>query len=555
MNTRKTVTAFILLFSVYIFSPTAQAQRRSDNESDLGYTLSSMFEVPKGNEFSQFIETPDALFAVFVKGDDEYSGFRIDESTMDIEPIGKLTIEKSKDRHHFIVLGNKVYHPYFQSSKEEKTNCLFIREMDMKTMQPKGEPVSVDCLQGDDYYRDFDNSFAATKISPDGTKLAVYYKLPEPEEGKLFRFVVYDSGLQEIWRKDVATKIDQGILKVGGADWFMAAKNMGVVRVYDSSNHYAIALDNNGNIFFWSRVDFGRDKKKYQRFQTFFSKVNGTKTEHLHMERTHGTQSLRSFKPTLHVSDTRTTLVEMYANEGRGGYAFMVASTENAADGFHYAQWREDAKPLNFYAHPFSLAEIAVPASHGIYRKLRKKERTDKGIMLQPYGYNMYHVSGTDHLYLRISQGIHRRYSTTSAVSAALTYHLNENEELTYLGGFPYHQGEHLGNYDYLGLSHIPTSKGLYYVFNDNRRNLKNSFSPLDDVYPFFTAANPVAVVPALLDKDSPENGKRKKILSSKELGDLPFDISNSYTTRDGELLNVFRDEEKFGFFRAELKE
>lgn len=543
-------------FALLVTTCVGQSSSKSP-DTDLKVTYSPSFNAGDSYKFLQFVEMTDGNpIAIFSRGKNEYTSFKIDLASMEVESYGSLELKDSKDKAHFIAVGNRLLLPYFQTSQENQTNCLFIQEIDPKTMKAKGEPFAVDCLEGKDYYKNFENSFAATKVSPDGSKLLVYYKLPEPEGGgKLFRFSVYDDQLSQIWRKDVPTKIEEGILKIGDAEWFMADHNYGVAVVYgQGANHSAIGLDNFGNVFFWSRVDFGRDHAKFHRFQTFWSKVNAKGIEHIHMHRGSGTQSTRSYNPELHISNRKATLVEYFADEGRGGFAFMVASTENAADGFHYAQWSDQYKPETFYEHLFTLEEVTVPATRGQYNKIRDKEHEDKSIMLQPLGHEILSVSGTDDIYIKLYQTIHRRYSTLVSAQAVLSYHLDENEDLTYLGGFAYSQGEHLNNYTYLGVKSMAGKDGIYHIFNDNKRNLSSKFDPREEVNTFFTEPNPVSLVPEYLDKDSFKSGKRQQLMTSKQLGDLPLDIDKVFRSRSGCSLVPFLHEGKYNIVKLEPK-
>lgn len=226
------------------------------------------------------------------------------------------------------------------------------------------------------------------------------------------------------------------------------------------------------------------------------------------MERAHETQMPRFSKPILHVSDSKATLIEYFAEEGRGGYAVMLASTEAAADGFHYAHWSDSFKPENFYPHAFSLEEIVVPVNRSQYSKISDKHRAGKSLMLQPLGGEMLSIPGTDEVYIKLYQTIHRRYSTMGSAQAVLAYYLNEDEELSYLGGFAYEQGEHLNNYSNLGVMSVVDKQGLHSVFNDNKRNLNSKFKVRDEVFPFFTGPNPVSLVPILRDGESFKSGK-----------------------------------------------
>ncbi|MBI1289067.1 MAG: hypothetical protein GC178_15985 [Flavobacteriales bacterium] len=554
---------YSLFVSVLCFGPSVGMAQRNAPPTDLNVSYSQAIKVGDGYKFSQFIETPDQrCIAIFHKGKDLYRSFELDLASMTAKKLGTLEMKQSKDQHHFIMVGDRLLLPYFVSSKEDKTNCLYIQELDVQTMQPINDPLAVDCLEGKDFYQNFDNSFAATKVSPDGRKLLVYYKLPEPEEGgKLFRFSVYDDQLNQLWRKDVPTKIEEGILRIGDADWFMADAHYGVAVVSgQGANHTAIGLDNFGNVFFWSRVDFGRDQGKYHRFQTFWSKVNGTTTDHIHMDRGSGTQATRSFDPVMHISNRKATLVEYFADEGRGGFAFMVASTQDAADGFHYAQWSEQYRPENFYEHLFSIDEVVVAASRSQYNKIKAKEREGKSIMVQPFDCGIRHVPGTDEVYINVYQAIHGRYNFSAGAfsgggyPALLSYYLSEDENLSYLGGFAYAQGEHLNNYAYLGIESLATHDAIYYVFNDNRRNLSSKFDPREEVHPFFTAPNPISLVPMYKDATSFKNGKRQQLMTSKQLGDNPLDVATTYSLRSGQLLSCFLTDDKYTIAKLEPK-
>ncbi len=289
-----------------------------------------------------------------------------------IEKVGKIDFPEEDVRLNLAGIGNKLYYLFFQSDKKEKLNCLLAQEFDIEQVEFVGDPFLIDCLSEDDYYRDFRNSFASYLVSPDSTKLGLYYKLNELEDGtKKFRFVVFNQDFELLWKQDVVMRIDEKKLRIGAADWFMAATQHGLVRTVDSSNRSALVIGNDGYIYFWSEHDKRNREHPKNRFEQYISRITSDDVEHLRLRDKNKGSRIKNIEilPT-----PEGILIK--------GYATPTEDPDRHYGANYFGAWNDDQWIENIYERDFDYLSSCMRGK--MLEKARKAHARKKDL---PYDY------------------------------------------------------------------------------------------------------------------------------------------------------------------------
>lgn len=190
----------------------------------------------------------------------------------EIKMIGEITPEKSEFRMTLAVMKDRTYSAFFTTDTKSRSNCLYLQEFQFEGARFISEPTEVDCLRGDDYNVEFVNNFASYKVSPDGSKLLIFYKLSDfKNRTQRFRFCVFNSALDLLWKKDVVMELNGTKLRIGNRDWTAAEGFSG-----NNSNPEAIKIDDLGDVYFWST---GLIRHRGEMPSIYITKVTGNGEE------------------------------------------------------------------------------------------------------------------------------------------------------------------------------------------------------------------------------------------------------------------------------------
>ncbi|MBL4585724.1 MAG: hypothetical protein JKX84_01500 [Flavobacteriales bacterium] len=278
----RTKTALSIILLTFFTKGIILAQELSEFDPVLSVTYVNPNGVSSANYIYDMVRSDGETYVIYKhEKKAEFLVHRLEEETT-TEETGKFEFKDPRTKFGLAGVGTKTFTPFFSTDHDKKSNCLYAQELSLSKGVAIDAPYLVGCLRGEDYYRNFANSFASFQTSPDSSKLMIYFKMPELEDGtKVFRFMVFDEEFRQLWEKDVPITEKGKELRIGGTSWFMAEGNRGPIIIADQVNREAIKLSNNGSVYFWAVHDRGRSSDGPQRFENYLVEVteNSVETE------------------------------------------------------------------------------------------------------------------------------------------------------------------------------------------------------------------------------------------------------------------------------------
>lgn len=265
---------FLVLLLIVFGAQCSMAQKLAEFDEKLSITYSDELNIDQGFKYYDSEAIDGKFYFIFRNSENGSHKFYRTGTDLNMEELGEIAPDDASFRLTLATVGDRTYAAFFNTDREKKLNCLFLQEFSYSKVGFLDDPIQVDCLQGDDFYHNFANSFAAYQLSPDESKLLIYYKLPEIDrDTKNFRFCAYDSDLNELWRQDVIMKEGDKKLRIGFSEWH-AAEGFGG----NTSNPSAIKFDDEGNVYFWSTSEI---KHRGEIPTTYITRVdeNGAETK------------------------------------------------------------------------------------------------------------------------------------------------------------------------------------------------------------------------------------------------------------------------------------
>lgn len=468
--------------------------------------------------YSQYVHHNGATYVLFrTKKDPAYVFFKIADD-MSIERLGEYKLESEDSRISLAKVGSRIYTPFFITDREQKLNCMFIQEFDIEEGKHIGDPIRVDCLQGDDFYHDFANSFATYKTTRDHSKLLIYYKLPEMEDGtRVFRFAVFNASLDLLWTQDVPAKDGDRKLLVGNQSWGSANGFFG-----SSSGADAIKMDEKGDIYFWSATEI---RHRGEMPQIFVTRVSADGYEHQNITQTDCDIVLNAISP------TDVQLVAKNDGVFISGHVDRKAGDKDtrwANRGKLFGKW--DSEGLAVFTYPYSydiLLESHDKKARERYASLEAKHRPVGWMEWPPKSYN------TDHALKADDKGM---YFVERGPTYYLLYFVTNEGEMRWIAPLAMHDMPEV----------VDGGDRALLIFHDHVNNLKKGWSH-DNGITYPSSETSVGAIGYVLDSDPTEKVKRK--MTSAERGGAKYYPSLATEIRPGKFvyIDVDRTEPDWG--------
>lgn len=136
-----------------------------------------------------------------------------------MEKLKEAEIElKEKDNDlelEFVVsLNDKIYILSSFRNKKLKKNFLFYQTLNKETLQPEKNLTKISEINYEGYKNSNDGSYSFV-ISPDSTKIAVYYNLPyEKGESEKFGYHIFDNNFNEIYQNKITLPYNDELFEI-----------------------------------------------------------------------------------------------------------------------------------------------------------------------------------------------------------------------------------------------------------------------------------------------------------------------------------------------------
>ena len=300
------------------------------------------------------------------KKENLYDFYRVSGKNLKHEKMGSFKLNNPESTLGLTSLGSRVYSPYFATDRNQKLNCLLLQEFDLNELSFSDDPITVDCLQGDDFYHNFENSFASYATDKSRSLLLIYYKLPELKDGtKVFRFTLIDKDLNLVWRTDAQAKIDDQKVKIGNKEWGSAGGMFG-----GTSGNAAIVMDEKGDVYFWSVTE---PQRRGDPLKTFVSRVNGDGVVHEEVTQSDCEIVMNWINPLdfrLIPSESGIFISAHLEKKGRD------KDTKWANRGKLFGKWDDSGISVNTYPYSYKLLlETFTKSEREKYSKLKERGR------------------------------------------------------------------------------------------------------------------------------------------------------------------------------------
>jgi hypothetical protein len=446
----------------------------------------------RGMSVDYFLGSDDeAFYTFFQKGKEQTLG----KYSHELKKIKALTVEIPKEKvvrniELHMELDDELYEFYSISDKKSKSNKLYCRTIDKQTLKPNKDEKELFTLQGEQYYKDFANAFTQFDRSPDGSKFLIAFKLPEEEDRyRRFKFLVFDRQFNQLWETEEKFFIKKGNkFRLLNRDWVSAGGGNFFFRMGNTGSYNAFQLGNDGEILTWGVEDKGRDFEKEDRFDTYLFKI--TKDKMVSAQVGFSDKKIMQFNIRLN-HDGKVMVSGFYNNDLKTRYDLI--------DGAFLSYWNVEKGEASHISYDEFSEEFKT--SYWSERKVEKYEKEkEKGKdRIGMDHYDLDHVIEKEDGGVLLVGEVYYTY-TVSTGKTTRTYFVHGNiivinvdpdGNILWSRKIPKYQ-VNSGNIG-LGYELAWTNDKLYFLFNDNFKNLKESWDG-SRVYGFAGGDNPVTL-------------------------------------------------------------
>lgn len=473
----------------------------------------------RGTSVNYFLGADEEQFYTYFKKGREvvygkYSNQLKKIKTNEIE-LPKEKIVRNTEYH--IELGDLIYEFYSISDKKAKSNKLYCRTLDKETLKPNKDEKELFSLSGELFYKSFANAFTQFDRSPDGSKFLVAFKLPEEKDRfRRFKFMVFDREFNLIYETQQKFFVDKKAkFNVVGQAWVSAGGGSFFFRMGNTGSYSAFQLGNDGEILTWGTQDKGRDYEGEKRFQTFLFKI--TEDDMINTRLGFSEKKIQEFDIKL-TTDGRVMVNGFYNNNLKTKYdlidgAFLSYWDIEKGEPTHisYDEFSEDFKKSYWSERKIAKYEKEQKKKKGKtkigmsnYDLDRVIEKEDGGVIL---------VGGIDYSYV-VYTG---KSSYTVYVSGNIIV-INVDPEGNILWSKKIPKAQSNRNRVGLGYELAWTNNRLYFLYNDNFKNLKSTWDG-KKVYNFVGGDNPVTM--AVCDLTNEGEITREQVWTTETAGGM----------------------------------
>lgn len=402
----------------------------------------------------------------------------------------EYTPQKSKTKFNsevYFQLGGRIYECYSMTDKSAKSNKLYYRQFNTERLIHEENEVEIFSISGSSYYSNFRGAFAQVNVSPNGEHVLIALKLPEdPDRHRKFQFLMFNRQLELQWKKEVKFHIDEGSeFRVIDKTWGAAPPKNALFNSYtvdDGENYSAFKVGNDGDIVTWGIQKTKIPKEQWgYNYQTFVYRISEQNTSYAEVGGFEHNLSDIIIQPS---ESGRVRLAGFYYSDTEDGafVSYLDFETGGTFDSRYYPftdqfrkQYRTTKKlPGYFAGHTYETKEFAID---------QVIETTDGGLVL--------------------TGGLSYSYANNNAAKFVrgniVIVHIDADGEMSLNQKIPLFQETFISTY--AGYEIAYAKNKLYFIYNDNFKNVSKSFNG-DKIETFVKGDNPVVVAVCDLTKD-----------------------------------------------------
>lgn len=389
-------------------------------------------------------------------------------------------------------LEDDIYEFYSISDKKAKSNTLYCRTINKENLTFNKDDKELFKLSGDAFYKDFANAFTQFDRSPDGSKFLVAFKLPEEEDRyRRFKFMVFDRQFNLLWEGEQKFFIEKDkIFKVVNQDWVSAGGGNMFFRMGNSGSYDAFQLSNNGDILTWGVMDKGREFEREERLETYVFMISKDKMINARV----GFSGKKIIEADIKLTRDGKVMISGFYNDN-------PKSKYNLIDGAFLSHWnieKGEATHVSFdaFSEEFKTSYWSERKVDQ-YEKEQKKKKDQEKIGMDNYVLNQV-IEKEDGGVILIGQ-VSYYYVVSNGKSSYIVYvrgniiviNVDPEGNIVWSKKIPKYQS----NRSQVGLGYEVawTNNRLYFLFNDNFKNLKKDWDG-KRVYGFSGGDNPVTM-------------------------------------------------------------
>ncbi|MCB0754176.1 MAG: hypothetical protein KDB98_01185 [Flavobacteriales bacterium] len=486
----------LMLLCIGVGSYFAQAQKSIDKSKNADVFMSKKSNRKRGQTINKFTKVEDDKYEIELTSKDEYEYVTYDSelNVVDTRTEKKPEPKKAKDygkadwmKFYF---GDRRYLLLGTTERDKKQNVFTIREIDEES-EEVSQPEELGQLNGEDYYFIIENADLDYWISDDESKLLISYKLPEKRDNdrvkyRRYRYMVFDRDLNLLWEKEVDFKHKNGRVSYGGN----------------------ARISNDGHIFCYGTVDRGRGFKKDERF--------GVNLYHISEDDVQSTR-INGVELSGVTADIVNGEYTIFCTYGVRGFTFLWFGNPGGEIGFLSLRWGgdEDESP-KVVKTPFGADHVSKNQPTKERKKWASREKKGKSVYVPRLVIDEV-ILQEDGSYLVLAQEQFIVVTTYKSGRTSTKYYnldihvfgLNSDFGISWSSIIPCYQI--MGTTVHSGYVYKQIGNKLYFVFNDNYRNLEKEWNTTKKPNRFSGGEHPTSMV--VVDMDAPDEKQRRELL------------------------------------------
>lgn len=499
-------TRILLSISILMACATvAEAQKKISKATTADAFVGKKFDRKPGQTIDWFESMEEGAYKLRLRSKGQYDIVTFNDL---LEPVNTETVEDAKNGEakkyelsdwYIFTFADKRLLLKATTDRDAKKNFFTITKLDE---QEKESGPAVDLAIIDkDYYYVIENAKMDYEVSDDGSKLLVYFKLPEKRNQRnvkviRYQYIVLDKDLQPISDRVEEFEATDGVVQYNGNAQF----------------------NDEGHVYCYANVDRGRRYKKQDRFSVLMYAIGPKKTISVRADKVRATGV---------TTDLANGRYRLFFTTGVSGFMFMGIGSPGGETGFATITWTGEKrdKPV-VKLEPFTAEHAGKNQPAKVGRKQAKREKKGKPVVI-PY-LEMEHVirmNDGSYLVLAQQQFIEVRTRQNSTISRTIYHFLNihafgfsADHELQWSTVVPVYQRGY--SPEGMGFAYKTHNDQLYLIFNDNFRNLEKEWHTGKKPYKYTGFKSPVSIVRVdMKNADAPQ--KREQLWSSAAVGGM----------------------------------
>ncbi len=522
---KKYLIGFVALMIGVSISSEGFAQRKTGRSKNVDVYMGSSIKKDGSKKMSQFLTSNANGFVThtFHNRQDIFTVYDTTLQPIASERFDRLQSDDGYVNKGFVCLKDKAIRLTGKTLHYDKANTVYLAEFDAEALKV-GEDKEVSRVDGNGFYKNFNDAHLNYVVSEDGSKFVVYFKkanrpdkLDDPTQ--TFRFMVFDADLEKKFQQDVEFRSSDGILRIGGSDW------------KESAPEAAIGIANNGTVYCWGRTDKGDGFDSDARYHVKLTKVNAQGFETIDLS---GDQEKRIRDWVLQGTDEGMIMAANYMDWENDTKSWLEKS-----DGFAFVNWSGAVKQRPVFKYiEFDDEYMSMNQGKSIVKRVQKDSKGSAGAFEDNFVVKGFENLGDDN-YLVLAESSLDSTKFNAHLDIDITKYTRRDAQffsinsrdgsLNWSTRIPKFQENKTGQ----GLGYFAKVVGtkLHVIFNDNFANIEKEWQPSDGVAKFDKMDNPIVLV--TIDMENPEAlGKREKLWKSEKTKSYPETVN--FFTQDG---------------------